>query len=120
MPRVTFTKDTPSELVRWWQAYAKDLAEHELGHINIARQATATVQKEFAALGSFGSREELEVAVKNTGNRVIGFYVQKEKEYDRSTGHGFRQFPLRPHSPRPPDDHAREAQNSRGKSSEEN
>lgn len=91
VPRIVFPKNAPSELKQTWRTYLRDLYEHEEGHARIATKAVAGVKQELLTLGSFDSLEELDAAVTDAGNRIIDRCLEKEREYDRTTGHGTHQ-----------------------------
>lgn len=93
MPGLVFPKITPAPVKQTWRTFIRDLLEHEEGHARIATDAGAAVREELLALGSFESLEALDAAVSAAGNRVIDVYLEKEREFDRITGHGERPVP---------------------------
>jgi predicted secreted Zn-dependent protease len=91
LPRWTPPPDASPETVRRWTKFINALALHENGHVNIACQATGELMREMGALGTFASRQELREAARDTENRVLDKYRERERAYDLETQHGVLQ-----------------------------
>ncbi len=91
LPRWLPPAQAPAELVQRWNQYLGKLWSHEAGHIKLARAATAEIQREVTALGSFASSQELADTVKRTASGVLDKYRRHEREYDQQTFHGAAQ-----------------------------
>lgn len=102
LPRWTPPADTDPATIKSWQSYVRGLALHEQGHLTIARQATAEMQRQLTALPASPSVRDLQTAMDRTGNRVVDQFRLKEKEYDQATSHGATQGAVLRWGGRPP------------------
>jgi predicted secreted Zn-dependent protease len=91
LPRWLPPAEASRELVERWQRYVQGLGRHELGHVTLARLATAELQQQLAALNPCPTAQELTETVGRTGTGVVAKYRQKDADYDRETGHGAKQ-----------------------------
>lgn len=91
MPRWIPPKETPPATLERWLRYVSALMAHEQGHVSLARAAAVELRKELDALPAFPTRHALTQAVEARSNAVVNSFKEKEKEYDRRTGHGASQ-----------------------------
>lgn len=91
LPRWKPTTEADPELVERWPLYWKALLAHEQGHVELARQAAAEVQRQVTALASFPSAQALTAALEDIANRVIKQFRLREAAFDQQTGHGMKQ-----------------------------
>jgi predicted secreted Zn-dependent protease len=91
LPRWVAPAEASRDLVERWQQYVRGLGLHELGHLTLARLATAELQQQVAALKPYPTAKELTEAAGHTGTSVVEKYRQKEGDYDLETGHGAKQ-----------------------------
>lgn len=87
MPRWIKSPEASADLVSRWDRYLTALRTHENGHLEHGRAAN----REFRA-GAMGLSAPdcgtLDRVVKEHFDRLIATYSERDKEYDRSTGHG--------------------------------
>ena len=84
------TNAAPWVKERWWK-FATGLTLHEQGHLALARQATAELQRQISALKPFASARELRRVVNQTADQVIDKFREADRAYDRETNHGTKQ-----------------------------
>jgi len=86
------TNGVSSEFLRQWAVFYKNLLNHEIGHVNIAKKAGEDVYSTIAKLPPMESRRELLQLIDETAKKVVDKYRDKEIEYDRKTQHGLKQI----------------------------
>jgi predicted secreted Zn-dependent protease len=91
LPRWSPPDGVSTNLLWRWSEYIRALGIHELGHVTLARLATAALRDEFELIASYGSAQDLTAAVESQGKQVVANFRQKENDYDRKTRHGFTQ-----------------------------
>ncbi len=91
LPRWVPPPDARSNLVERWQEFVKALGTHELGHVTLARLATAALKEELEVTPTYISPDELAAAVERNGKAIFEKFRQKEAAYDRETRHGATQ-----------------------------
>lgn len=91
MPQWNIPADVPSALAKKWKDYTEALREHELGHVDHARQAKQEILRSFGLLPPAPSCSQAQLIADSLGGQIIQKYAQKDAEYDRITGHGVTQ-----------------------------
>jgi predicted secreted Zn-dependent protease len=71
--------------------YLPALSEHEHGHVQFGRDAARAVDQGIAQLPAEAECATLERRANALGHSVLRDYVEREKRYDQSTGHGATQ-----------------------------
>jgi predicted secreted Zn-dependent protease len=80
-----------SELVSQWQEFFKGLSRHEQGHVQLARDATAELERRLSAIGGYDSAQELTVAADRAAKEITDEFRKKDHSYDQETRHGVTQ-----------------------------
>lgn len=75
-----------------WGTFYRNLLEHELGHVRIAKMAGDEVYSSIIKLQPQRSHYELLILADQTAKKIIDKYRDKEIEYDRTTQHGLNQI----------------------------
>jgi predicted secreted Zn-dependent protease len=86
------TNGVSSEFLRQWALFYKNLLDHEIGHVNIAKKAGEDVYSTVMKLPPMASRRELLLLIDQTAKKVVDKYRDKEIEYDKKTQHGLKQI----------------------------
>ena len=68
--------------------YLQALREHELGHYRIGQAAAADIDAVLLATAESPSCSELQRHANQRANAVLQRHVERERGYDRDTGHG--------------------------------
>lgn len=68
--------------------YLKALREHELGHVQIGREAAQAVERRISILPEMASCATLEQTANQTGYRTLAEFGDRDRQYDLTTGHG--------------------------------
>ena len=71
-----------------FDAYLVHLREHELGHIEIGREAARQLEKQFYGLPPARNCGELQTEARDAGARLVPKYEAMGDEYDLQTQHG--------------------------------
>lgn len=74
-----------------FERYQRALARHEQGHVQFGKDAAEAIDRGIAALPEAADCATLERNANALGHRLLREHVEREKEYDRSTGHGATQ-----------------------------
>lgn len=91
LPRWTPPPGADPALVDAWARFQKGVGLHELGHISVARAATAALYGELSAMPAQDSAEALQEAADSTVGRILEKYRKMDNEYDQNTHHGATQ-----------------------------
>ncbi|MBI5385704.1 MAG: DUF922 domain-containing protein [Verrucomicrobia bacterium] len=91
LPRWIPPTNAPPHMVARWRQYILALANHELGHISLARLTTAELEKEFKAVPPAPTPRALNVAVNRLGSQIVEKFRQRDADYDKQTSHGATQ-----------------------------
>lgn len=83
---------TKSEFSR----YLQSLHTHELGHLQIAREAAGKIDRDILSLPAMTSCRLLEQTANQVGHKILEQARQKERTYDQETNHGASQGALLP------------------------
>ena len=76
-------------LSREWSRYQTALNEHERGHAHYAREAAAEMERRVRALATRGGTcGSLGPAIDRLCREIVSEYKRRDREYDRTTGHG--------------------------------
>ena len=81
---------TPRQMAEF-DRYLPALSEHEQGHVQFGRDAAHAIDKSIAQLPAEAECSTLERRANALGHSVLREYVEREKLYDQSTGHGATQ-----------------------------
>lgn len=71
--------------------YLRALSQHEQGHIQVGRDAAQAIDQGIARLPAASDCATLERDANALGRRLLQEHVEREKQYDRDTGHGTSQ-----------------------------
>ncbi|MFV9683479.1 DUF922 domain-containing protein [Pseudomonas sp. NY15367] len=71
-----------------FQQYLSALREHELGHYRIGQAAAAEIDAALLTTPEYPSCAELQQQANRRANAVLQQHVERERNYDRETGHG--------------------------------
>lgn len=71
-----------------FEKYRERLLIHEDGHVRIARDTAHAIDRSIRMLASQPDCRQLEIAANNLGHRLLEEGNQKNRDYDRATGHG--------------------------------
>ncbi|EJE54683.1 putative secreted Zn-dependent protease [Acidovorax sp. CF316] len=71
--------------------YLRALAQHEQGHAQFGRDAAQAIDQGIARLPAAADCATLEREADALGRRLLQEHVEREKQYDRGTGHGATQ-----------------------------
>ncbi len=71
--------------------YLRALSRHEQGHAQFGRDAAHAIDRGIANLPAAPDCATLDREANALGRRLIGEHVEREKQYDRDTGHGATQ-----------------------------
>jgi len=71
--------------------YLRALAQHEQGHAQFGRDAAQAIDQGIARLPAAADCVTLERNADALGRRLLQEHVEREKQYDRDTGHGASQ-----------------------------
>jgi predicted secreted Zn-dependent protease len=74
-----------------FERYERALSRHEEGHVQFGRDAAQAIDRGIAALPEAADCATLEREANALGHRLLREHAQREKDYDRSTGHGASQ-----------------------------
>lgn len=88
MPEWSPPPDASPELVSSWNRYIKALERHENGHRDNGVAAGRDVLSTLRSFGSRGTCTKSGEDANATGLEVVKRYQAKDKDYDRTTGHG--------------------------------
>lgn len=73
---------------RQWLVYIHNLKRHEQGHVELAQRAGQVLSDRLSQLGAFGTRIEIEEAIKKKAQEVTRIHKALHQDYDRRTNHG--------------------------------
>ena len=73
---------------RQWQVYQARLQLHEAGHVKLAEQTAATLDKAFTTISFFPSRKKFEEAIRARAEKILSKHTAFHSDYDRRTRHG--------------------------------
>jgi predicted secreted Zn-dependent protease len=104
MPRWVPPEGVSDEVRAEWERYEGALFEHEVGHGQFALAAAAEMHRRAKGLGTEREAEALKQRVEAMVVQVLEEFNQREKEYDRLTGHGAGQGAVFRHLRRRPTD----------------
>ena len=68
--------------------FFKVLRDHEIGHVEIAREAAREIDRRIHKMPGMASCYELESAANALGHRLLGEARQRGQDYDVQTSHG--------------------------------
>jgi len=68
--------------------YLEKLRAHEMGHVEIDREAARAVERELLALPPGRDCDSFRAALNTAGHAVLERYRRKNRDYDDSTNHG--------------------------------
>jgi len=87
---ITLPQKAPddSRAVAAFPRFVSALREHEMGHVDIAREAARAIDDRIWKLPTMPNCGALETAANNLGQRVLNQARQQGLEFDRRTGHG--------------------------------
>ncbi len=85
------TPEADPELTAQWQDYFRGLSRHEQGHVQLARDATAKLERRLSAMAGYNSADELTAAARRVAGEVLAEYRKKSAAYDAQTLHGLAQ-----------------------------
>lgn len=88
LPRWHPPKDVAEEIRDEWERYLAALLEHEAGHGRMATAAAAEMHRRVRALGPLPDGHALSQQVDRLVEEVLSEYRERDREYDRLTGHG--------------------------------
>jgi len=90
MPRWQTQANAPIQLKQRWQRYIKALQLHENGHRDHGVAAARELTNSLRQLGQrrFSSCTAMSQQFKQTSDRIISYYSQRDRDYDRVTQHG--------------------------------
>jgi predicted secreted Zn-dependent protease len=71
--------------------YLRALSQHEQGHVQVGRDAAQAIDQGIARLPAAADCATLERQADALGRRLLQEHVEREKQYDRDTGHGTSQ-----------------------------
>ena len=74
-----------------FERYLRALSHHEEGHVQFGRTAAQAIDQGIAALPEASDCATLERDANALGQRLLSEQVEREKNYDRATGHGATQ-----------------------------
>lgn len=74
-----------------FERYARALRHHEQGHVQWGRDAAHAIDRGIAALPTAQDCAGLERQANALGQRLLAEHMARERDYDRSTGHGTTQ-----------------------------
>ncbi len=86
LPRLT--SSIAGDLQHKWLKYYDALLQHEKGHQVLAMEAAVEIQRSLAALAPQVTCTELEKKANVLGSTIINRYIEKEKDFDRTSRHG--------------------------------
>lgn len=89
-------KPVSRELVTRWQKCFLGLSAHEQGHLQLALAAAAEVKRRLEELPGFVSAQELKAAADRVFKETIEDFEERERAYDKVTGHGRTQGAIFP------------------------
>jgi predicted secreted Zn-dependent protease len=87
-PKWVRTDDASGPLAAKWDAYMKNLVEHENGHRDMAVEAAAELSRAVADLPPAPTCAELDRAVRSLCHERLNRLNADAKEYDEATRHG--------------------------------
>jgi len=90
MPRWQTPTNAQPQLKQRWQRYTRALQLHENGHRDNGVAAARELTNSLRQLGQrrFSSCTAMTQQFKQTSDRIISYYSQRDKDYDRVTQHG--------------------------------
>lgn len=71
--------------------YLRALSQHEQGHVQLGRDAAQAIDQGIARLPPAADCPTLERQADALGRRLLQEHVERERQYDRDTGHGAAQ-----------------------------
>lgn len=74
-----------------FERYRAALSRHEQGHVQFGRDAAQAIDQGIARLPAAPDCATLERDANALGQRLLREYAQRERDYDRATGHGATQ-----------------------------
>ena len=74
-----------------FERYLRALSAHEQGHVQLGRDAAQAIDQGIARLPAAADCATLERDADALGRRLLQEHVEREKQYDRNTGHGTTQ-----------------------------
>ena len=90
LPRwITATNTTPT-VKSWWLDFHQRLMEHESGHGQIGLSAAAEIRKQTGTVNTAADCGTLRQQINSTAHRIVDQHRERDKDYDRRTGHGAR------------------------------
>lgn len=96
LPQWKVSRYASPQLKAEWHSYLQALQLHEEGHKKNGVDAAQAVMRALRQLADYPDCRQLEKAAKETADRVIMTYNQRDVEYDRATGHGRTQGAIFP------------------------
>ena len=79
------------ELQIKWDNYYEALLRHEEGHKNFGIDAAQHIERKLKTISPQPTCKQLERNSNSAAKRILDFYVQKEKEYDKRTNYGAKE-----------------------------
>lgn len=105
LPRWRPPRSASADLMAAWEALVAAIEAHEQGHVYLAAEAGADVQRRLVALPAFATKELLHEAAASAAQEAVREAREREAVYDTETRHGESQgvrFPgLLTHAGRP-------------------
>lgn len=74
-----------------FERYLRALSAHEQGHVQLGRDAAQAIDQGIARLPPTADCPTLERQADALGRRLLQEHVERERQYDRDTGHGAAQ-----------------------------
>lgn len=71
--------------------YLRALSQHEQGHVQLGRDAAQAIDQGIARLPAAADCPTLERQADALGRRLLQEHAERERQYDRDTGHGAAQ-----------------------------
>jgi len=78
---------TPTQSAEF-ERYLGALQEHENGHRRIGQEAARDIERILLALPQFPNCKQLETEAHARARARLDLHMERDKEYDRNTGHG--------------------------------
>ena len=88
MPRWSNRRGASPDLVARWERYETALRAHEEGHLDTGRELADVLVGELKNVPPRSDCGALDAAVRARFDELLRTYQEKDKDYDRTTGHG--------------------------------
>lgn len=101
LPEWEGERSADPDLVREWRAFARALRAHEDGHTATGLRAAHEIHRTLQSVRA-DSCETIAEEANSTAHEILDRFRQREREYDRETGHGRTQGAVWPRPTREP------------------